>query len=102
VTSLVVMGVAAFCQATATIAFQTVTNNRIITPSIMCFESLYTAIQTAAVYFLGVAGVTMLQDTEQFLLQVVAMVALSVLLYGWRLRGRFRNIQVVLVGGIII
>src|SRR5690625_1173874 len=102
VTSTVVMGVAAFCQATATIAFQSVTNNRIITPSIMGFESLYTAIQTAAVYFLGVAGVTMLQDTEQFLLQVVAMVALSVLLYGWLLRGRYANMQVMLLVGIII
>ena len=102
VTSLVVMGVAAFCQATATIAFQTVTNNRIITPSIMGFESLYTVIQTAAVYFLGVAGVTMLQGTSQFLLQVVAMVALSVLLYGWLLRGRYANMQVMLLVGIII
>src|SRR5690606_38658423 len=40
VTSLVVMAVVAICQAVATITFQTVTNNRIITPSIMGFESL--------------------------------------------------------------
>src|SRR5699024_3455761 len=38
VTSLVVMAVVAFCQAVATITFMTVTNNRIITPSIMGFE----------------------------------------------------------------
>src|SRR5690625_7686316 len=44
----------------------------------------------------------MLQDTEQFLLQVVAMVALSVLLYGWLLRGRYANMQVMLLVGIII
>src|SRR5690625_4451007 len=56
VTSLVVMGVAAFCQATATIAFQTVPNNRIITPSILGFESPYTATQTAAASLLGGAG----------------------------------------------
>src|SRR5690606_20378157 len=44
-TSLVVIGVVAFCQAIATVAFQTVANNRIVTPSIMGFESLYVAVQ---------------------------------------------------------
>ena len=102
VTSLVVMAVVAICQAVATITFQTVTNNRIITPSIMGFESLYTVIQTAAVYTLGAAGVVALQGTSQFLLQVLAMVGLSVLLYGWLLRGRYANIQVMLLVGIII
>ncbi|WP_114854039.1 iron chelate uptake ABC transporter family permease subunit [Brachybacterium sp. YJGR34] len=102
VTSLVVMGVVAFCQAIATITFQTVTNNRIITPSIMGFESLYTLIQTTAVYVIGAAGVVAIQGTGQFLLQVVAMVGLSVLLYGWLLRGRYANIQVMLLVGIII
>jgi iron complex transport system permease protein len=101
-TNLVVMGVAAFCQAGATIAFQTVTNNRIITPSIMGFESLYTVIQTAAVYFLGVAGVTMLQGTGQFLAQVLLMIVFSLVLYGWLLRGKYANMQVMLLIGIIL
>ena len=101
-TSLVVMAVVAICQAVATITFQTVTNNRIITPSIMGFESLYTVIQTAAVYTLGVAGVVALQGPGQFLAQVAAMVGLSVLLYGWLLRGRYANIQVMLLVGIIM
>ena len=42
-TSLVVILIVAFCQAIATVSFQTATNNRIITPSIMGFESLYRA-----------------------------------------------------------
>lgn len=102
VTSLVVMLVAAFCQSIATIAFQTVTNNRIITPSIMGFEALYRVIQTGAVYFLGVAGIVALQGTVQFLVQVALMVILSVLLYGWLLRGRYANMQVMLLVGIIL
>ena len=56
-TSIIVMAIVAFCQAMATVSFQTVTNNRIITPSLMGFESLYVAVQTAAVYFLGIAGI---------------------------------------------
>src|SRR5699024_7101603 len=68
----------------------------------MGFESLYTVIQTAAVYTLGVAGVVALQGPGQFLAQVAAMVGLSVLLYGWLLRGRYANIQVMLLVGIIM
>src|SRR5699024_12558454 len=89
----------AFCQAVATITFMTVTNNRIITPSIMGFESLYTVIQTGAVYAFGVAGAVALQGTSQFLLQVAAQVGLSGLLYGWLLRGKYAEIQVMVPGG---
>lgn len=101
-TSVVVMLVVAFCQAMATVSFQTVTNNRIITPSIMGFESLYVAVQTAAVFFLGAAGVTAVQGLPQFVLQVVIMVGLSLALYGWLLSGKYANIQVMLLIGIII
>ena len=101
-TTLLVMLVVAVCQALATVSFQTVTNNRIITPSIMGFESLYVAVQTAAVYFLGVAGLTMLTGVPQFVLQVAVMVGLSLALYGWLLSGRYGNIQVMLLIGIVI
>ena len=101
-TNLVVMLVVAFCQAIATVSFQTVTNNRIITPSIMGFESLYRAVQTASVYFLGIAGITAIQGVSQFLLQVALMVGFALLLYGWLLSGRYGNLQVMLLVGIIL
>jgi len=101
-TSVVVMVIVAFCQAIATVSFQTVTNNRIITPSIMGFESLYVAVQTSAVYFLGVAGLLSLQGLPQFVLQVALMVGLSLLLYGWLLSGRYGNLPIMLLVGIIV
>ena len=101
-TSLVAMVVVALCQAVATVSFQTVTTNRIITPSIMGFESLYVAVQTAAVYFLGVAGLGVLTGLPQFVLQIAVMVGLSLALYGWLLSGRYGNIQIMLLVGIVI
>ncbi|WP_417234126.1 iron chelate uptake ABC transporter family permease subunit [Arthrobacter sp.] len=101
-TGIVVMIVVAFCQAMATVSFQTVTNNRIITPSIMGFESLYVAVQTAAVFFLGAAGITAVQGLGQFIAQVLVMVGLSVALYGWLLSGKYGNLQVMLLIGIIV
>lgn len=102
VTGIVVMAIVAFCQALATVSFQTATNNRIITPSIMGFESLYVAVQTSAVYLFGVTGLVSLQGVPQFVLQVALMVGLSLLLYGWLLSGRYANLQVMLLIGIII
>ncbi|MFF9755263.1 iron chelate uptake ABC transporter family permease subunit [Streptomyces sp. NPDC014344] len=101
-TNVVVVVLVAFCQALATVAFQTVTNNRIITPSIMGFESLYRVVQTGAVFFLGVAGATLVQGVWQFVLQVVLMVGFAALLYGWLLSGRYGNLQLMLLIGIVL
>lgn len=102
VNSVIAMIIVAFCQGIATISFQTVVNNRIITPSIMGFESLYRAVQTSSVYFLGVAGLISLQGVTQFGLQVAVMVLLALGLYGWLLSGRYANLQVMLLVGIVI
>ena len=100
--NVLVMLVVAFCQAMATVAFQTVTTNRIVTPSILGFESLYVAVQTGAIYLLGATGLTMLTGVPQFVGQIVLMVALAVLLYGWLLSGKHGNLHVLLLIGIII
>ncbi|AZN31075.1 enterochelin ABC transporter permease [Flaviflexus salsibiostraticola] len=100
--SLIVMVVVAACQAFATVSFQTVTANRIITPSIMGFESLYIAIQTAVVFVFGAAGVTMVAGTGQFVLQVLLMVGFAGALYGWLLSGRFGNMHIMLLVGVVI
>ncbi|WP_141361972.1 iron chelate uptake ABC transporter family permease subunit [Glutamicibacter uratoxydans] len=100
--TILAMIVVAACQAIATVSFQTVTNNRLITPSIMGFEALYRVVQTGAVFFLGIAGITFFTGIGQFALQVAIMVALSVALYGWLLSGKLGNIQIMLLVGIII
>ncbi|WP_293781303.1 iron chelate uptake ABC transporter family permease subunit [uncultured Aeromicrobium sp.] len=101
-TNTVIIVIVAFCQALATIAFQTVTNNRIITPSIMGFESLYRVIQTGAVFFFGIAGASIVQGVWQFVAQVVLMIGFAAFLYGWLLSGKYANLQLMLLIGIII
>lgn len=99
---VVVMIIVAFAQALATVSFQTAANNRIITPSIMGFESLYRAIQTSTVYFFGLTGLLSIQGTAEFLVQVGLMVGLAVALYSWLLSGKYGNLQIMLLVGIII
>lgn len=100
--AVIAMAVVALCQAFATIAFQTVTNNRIITPGIMGFQSLYTAIHTSTVYFFGVAGLVNARNFTMFIFQIIMMVLFSLLLYSWLLTGKRGNMHVMLLVGIII
>ncbi|MGO2111556.1 MAG: iron chelate uptake ABC transporter family permease subunit [Pseudoclavibacter sp.] len=97
-----VMLVVAICQGLATVAFQTVTNNRILTPSIMGFESLYMVIQTGTLFFFGATALVEFRGLWQFSMQVAVMLALALLLYTWLLSGRFANLQIMLLVGIII
>lgn len=101
-TTVVVIALVTFCQAHATVAFQTVTNNRILTPSIMGFESMYVLIQTAVVFVFGTTSVSGLSPTWRFVLQSAAMVLFAVLLYSWLLSGRFGNLHVMLLVGIVL
>ncbi len=101
-TSVTVILVVAWCQGLATVAFQTITNNRIITPSIMGFESLYRLIQTSIVFFFGTTGLTSMNSMGQYLMQVGLMVALAALLYGRLLQSKRTNIHQTLLLGIVI
>ena len=100
--SVLVVLVVAWCQGIATVAFHTVTNNRIITPSIMGFESLYRLVQTSAVFFFGIAGLSAVQGAGRYLFQVGVMVAFAVLLFSWLLRDERRSIHQTLLVGIVI
>lgn len=101
-TSLIVIIIVIACQSFATVSFQTATSNRIITPSIMGFESLYMAVNTAVVFFFGAGGVTMMIGVGPYLGQILLMVGFAAALYGWLLSGRFSNIHIMLLVGVVI
>ena len=100
--SIAVIAVVALCQGLATVAFHTVTGNRIVTPAILGVEALYVTVQTGAVYLLGITGVVALQGVPQLLLQIAVMVALAVGLFSWLLSGRLANLHVMLLVGVVI
>lgn len=100
--AVIAMAIAAVCQAIATVAFQTVTNNRIITPGILGFQALYAAIHTSTVYFAGAAGLIAARTLDTFIFQLVMMIALSLLLYSWLLTGKRANMHVMLLVGVVL
>lgn len=98
---ILILLIVALCHSFATVAFHTVTNNRILTPSIMGFESLYRLIHTATIFFFGLAGVLTARTVTSFLIQLAIMVVMSMLLYGWLLTGHL-NMHAMLLIGIVI
>ncbi|WP_034985263.1 iron chelate uptake ABC transporter family permease subunit [Corynebacterium jeikeium] len=100
--AVIAIAIVAVAQAVATVAFQTVTNNRIITPSIMGFESLYVAIHTSTVFFLGGSGLVEARTMTTYIIQLALMVGFALLLYSWLLTGKNANMHAMLLVGIVI
>src|SRR5690625_3062360 len=71
VLAMILTGVAI---AYATVIFQTITHNRILTPSIMGLDDLYLLLQTLLIFIFGSAHITVIHAEINFLLSVVAMV----------------------------
>lgn len=102
ITAIVTMAIAALCQSLATVAFHSVTNNRIITPSLLGFDALYATIQTSMIFFFGAGALIGFTGTGAFFTQVILMLGMSLLLYGWLLSGKYANLQLMLLIGIIM
>lgn len=100
--AIVAMLIAAICHSLATVAFQSITSNRIITPSLLGFESLYAVINTSTIFFLGAGALINFTGIGSFLFQICVMIGMSLILYGWLLSGKYGNLQLMLLVGIII
>lgn len=86
----------------ATVLFQTVAANRVLTPSIMGFDALYVLLQTALVAGLGIAGFAALPATATFLAEVAVMALLAAGLFGTLLGRGARDIPRTILTGVIL
>jgi iron complex transport system permease protein len=87
--------------AFSTVVFQTITNNRILTPSILGLDSLYMFIQTVVVFMFGAANLTAVSNNLNFMISVSIMVIGSVLLYKILFNEENNNIYFLLLVGLI-
>lgn len=86
----------------ATVLFQTVAANRVLTPSIMGFDALYVLLQTGLVVALGGAGFTGLPPAGKFLAEITVMAALAGLLFGTLLLRGGRDLPRMILTGVIL
>lgn len=99
---LAAMVVVAVAVAFSTVVFQTVTQNRILTPSIMGFDSLYVAIQTALVFLFGSRTLAVVDPDLRFAGEASVMVGFSVVLFRWLLSEHGRSIHLLVLAGVVL
>jgi iron complex transport system permease protein len=100
-TKVAAMVLVGYSIAVSTVLFQTISNNRILTPSIMGFDFLYRLIQTSLVFFLGAADVSAMDPRLRFLVEIAVMVLFAGLLYRWLFSGGLRSLHLLLLVGIV-
>ncbi len=98
---LVALLLVAYAVGVSTLLFQTLTNNPILTPSVLGFDTLYVFLQTLLVATLGSLGYTQLSLYGKFGLELVVMIGGSLLLFQMLLRQGGRDLARMILIGVI-
>ena len=99
VAAMVVTGCAI---AYSTVVFQTITQNRILTPSVMGLDSMYEVVQTLIFFFAGSMSVWVLNKYLNFGAAILAMVLFALILYRFLFKADKHPIYLLLLIGMII
>ena len=91
-----------YCVSHSSVTFQTITNNRLLTPSVIGLDSLYMFIQTVIVMFVGTGTISMMTGHMNFIISVIAMVLSSIILFICLFRGEQKNVYFLILVGMII
>ena len=85
----------------STVMFQTVTGNRILTPSVLGLDALYALLQVVLLLMLGAVGFSSLPDPWAFVLTLVVMIGVSVTFMGAVLGAR-RSVTTLVLLGVVL
>ncbi|WP_313801985.1 iron chelate uptake ABC transporter family permease subunit [Cytobacillus sp.] len=99
VSAMVVTGIAI---AYSTVVFQTITHNRILTPSVMGLDSMYEVVQTFIYFFAGSMSVWVLNKYLNFGAAIIVMVVFALILYRFLFRADKHPIYLLLLIGMIL
>ncbi|MGR5251423.1 iron chelate uptake ABC transporter family permease subunit [Vibrio astriarenae] len=94
--------IAAVAIAASSLVFQTITNNRILTPSILGFDSLYVMLQVLMVVLFGSTSALVINSGLNYVVTTAIMLALAMTLFGFYFRRGSRNIFTLLLIGIVL
>lgn len=99
---LIVMLITAFAIGGASIVFQSIINNTIVTPCLLGMNSLYTLIHTAVVFFAGSGSILAVNANLSFAADLVLMGVIATVVYSYLFRKTHHNILYVLLIGTVL
>lgn len=92
---------AAVAISASSLVFQTITNNRILTPSILGFDSLYMLVQTVLLFVFGSASFWVIDSIANFSMSVSVMILFSFALFHFYFKSKRNNVFTLLLIGIV-
>jgi iron complex transport system permease protein len=98
---LLALVLVAYAIAVSTVLFQTVSNNRILTPSIMGFDAIFVLVQTSIVFFLGTQTLALADPHMRFLAEALMMTGFAWVLFRWLFLGEERSLHLLILVGIV-
>lgn len=99
---LAVMLIVSIAIGGASIVFQSIINNTIVTPCLLGMNSLYTLIHTAVVFFAGSGSFLAVNANVSFAMDLVLMGFAATLIYGWLFQKTNHNVLYVLLIGTVL
>ncbi|EJF84948.1 iron chelate uptake ABC transporter family permease subunit [Bartonella rattimassiliensis] len=101
-TKLISLLLIAYTISVSTVLFQTIVNNRLLTPSLMGFDQLYILIKTVLIYFIGSLSLPFLNEEGQLVLEALILILFSISLFRWLFSGSIQGLHLTLLIGVIL
>ena len=99
---LAAMVLVAYAIAVSSVLFQSITHNRILTPSIMGFDALYLLIQAVIIFSIGIDPLSETGNPNlRFAFEVVLMTGFACLLFRALFTGAAHSLHLMLLAGIV-
>lgn len=99
---LTVMLITAFCIGSASIVFQSIINNTIVTPCLLGMNSLYSLIHTSVVFFFGSTSLLARNANLSFLADLLIMGVVATVIYSYLFQKTKHNVLYVLLVGTVM
>lgn len=99
---LIVMLITAFAIGGASIVFQSIINNTIVTPCLLGMNSLYTLIHTAIVFFVGSGSLLARNANAAFAADLLLMGVVATVVYSYLFKKTRHNVLYVLLIGTVL
>lgn len=99
---LIVMLITAFAIAGASLVFQTIINNVIVTPCLLGMNALYSLIHTAVVFVAGSTSLLATNSNLSFAVDLVLMAIVATIVYGYLFEKTRHNVLYILLIGTVL
>lgn len=100
--TLIVMLIASFAIGSASIIFQSIINNRIVTPCLLGMNAMYTLVHTAVVFVVGSGSVVAANSNLSFAVDLIVMSIAATFVYSYMFRKTGNNVLYVLLIGTVL